>query len=168
MLVFHFFERKNIGFGKSDFVKFCFARAKRACALPVMNSTGGWIARHPLSPRWLRRTGARLPTLLRRGKYNKTQQLPFSRHEQGASLRNAAERGLRKIDCNRRVRSTSGEAALPPPQGDFLEKSRRRLYFSQKMRQYLSDHIPIHDPTVPPMISRMTASGTPAEASLVS
>ena len=47
-------------------------------------------------------------------------------HSQGMSkaqgARNAAERGLRKIDCNRRVRSTSGEAALPPPQGDFLEK----------------------------------------------
>ena len=40
-------------------------------------------------------------------------------HSQGMSkaqgARNAAERGLRKIDCNRRVRSTSGEAALPRP-----------------------------------------------------
>ena len=77
---------------------------------------------------------ARLPALLRRGKYNKTQQLPFSRHEQGASRRNAAERGLRKIDCNRRVRSTSGEAALPPPQGDFLENRRRRRLFFMKQR----------------------------------
>ena len=27
-LVFHFFQRKKIGFGKSDFVRFCFAKSK--------------------------------------------------------------------------------------------------------------------------------------------
>ena len=28
-LVFHFFQRKKIGFGKSDFVRFCFAKSKK-------------------------------------------------------------------------------------------------------------------------------------------
>ena len=32
-LFFNFFQRKKIGVGKSDFVRFCFARAKRACAM---------------------------------------------------------------------------------------------------------------------------------------
>ena len=53
--------------------------------------------------------------------------------EQNARARNAAERGLRKIDCNRRVRSTSGEAALPPPQGDFLEYKKFTNNHSQGM-----------------------------------
>ncbi|MBQ9088408.1 MAG: hypothetical protein IJY46_06485, partial [Lentisphaeria bacterium] len=33
ILVFQFFQRKKIGVEKSDFVRFGFARAKRACAM---------------------------------------------------------------------------------------------------------------------------------------
>ena len=33
ILVFQFFQRKKIGVEKSDFVRYCFAQAKRACAM---------------------------------------------------------------------------------------------------------------------------------------
>ena len=41
-------------------------------------------------------------------------------YEYGEAARKTRERGLRKIDCNRRGQSTSGEDAKRP-QGDFME-----------------------------------------------
>ena len=46
-LFFNFFQRKKIGVGKSDFVRFCFARAKRACACaaPPVELRSKWFVR---------------------------------------------------------------------------------------------------------------------------
>ena len=54
-LFFNFFQRKKIGVGKSDFVRFCFAKSKTrvrhaprhqwSCVQNGLFATGGWIAR---------------------------------------------------------------------------------------------------------------------------
>ena len=138
-LFFIFFSGRKLDWEKVILSDFVLRKAKRAYAM--RRATSGNAFKMLCRDRRMDR-GARLGVNQGEAEGPVSAEAPpwqgaiiksYNYHSQGMSkaqgARNAAERGLRKIDRNRRVRSTSGEAALPPPQGDFLEKSRRSLFF---------------------------------------